>query len=173
MQRMLLSVTALAGAILGVVQVVSLAAGTHALKTWAQAFFVFGDLVALLIIAAVAWSSWRGSTAHSSPFSRIYRLITSAIAAGVCAVLLVLLLRSDGSTGLTTAKGIAFGVLIVTGLPILVSEIAEARRRQAGAWTTCPYCREKIRRDAARCKHCQADLSKVESPRILLPPDYR
>jgi uncharacterized membrane protein YvbJ len=32
----------------------------------------------------------------------------------------------------------------------------------------CPYCAEQIKLDAIKCKHCQSDLGKNNSKKIIL-----
>lgn len=53
-----------------------------------------------------------------------------------------------------------YGALSVAISPVLALALVFGLPRMAtAADKRCPHCRELVRRDAVRCKHCQGDLS--------------
>jgi len=83
----------------------------------------------------------------------------------ICAVLAFGIASAKGRSELLwAALGFIFGPLAV--LILLVSpKTGEKSTQEAlrdGELSICPYCKEPIKANAIKCKHCQSDLSKTD-----------
>ena len=86
---------------------------------------------------------------------------------GLCAVVCLAIAPMKGRPGAPWAGlGFLFGPLAVLAILVMpkTDETKAKDQLRRGQLTLCPFCKEAIKPDAVKCKHCHSDLSKSATP---------
>lgn len=82
---------------------------------------------------------------------------------GLCGAVCLAIAPIKGRSGAVWAGlGFLFGPLAVLAVLLMpkADENKESEQLRRGQLTLCPICKEAIKPDALKCKHCHSDLSK-------------
>lgn len=83
----------------------------------------------------------------------------------ICAVLSFAVATIKGRSELMWAGlGFLFGPAAIVVILVLPKsdEKANSEAMAKGELTLCPFCRESVKSEAVKCKHCQSDLSVAD-----------
>jgi hypothetical protein len=150
---------AAATAIVGLAKVIDLVAGTSILSTWADAVFMFGGVCFVLSAASQVYFRWFTKIGKKASLTKkIKDTAGSLLAAGAGGMFAaVTLIRHDEEQ--TTAALVVY----LLGAPLLLALVTPIawHVHKATRKVECPLCREKIHREATRCKHCHGSFFRV------------
>jgi hypothetical protein len=163
------------GAIVAILRIVDAAAGTELIPSWDVAVLVFATLVITLAGMSFLYSAIWGSASEDRIGRRLSVGFSGLSGTILGTYAIVVALQVGEESDLHGFEYGLFGTAVVVCSWILWSEGRAAYRKHAKV--KCSLCRERVHREAVRCKHCHGSLlpSKpapvpvvAPEPRVLL-----